>query len=150
MHIHMKRQLDDEQYRFLKDRLNPDIKLTMGVEPPTPAEYRFLVAGRPGRDLIEASRCLEGLIIPWAGIPTSTRELMHEFTHISVHNLHHNASATAEMALTLLFAAAKTLVPVDQALRRGDWRYRWQPDISLLLEGKTALMARSASVLARC
>ncbi len=140
MRIHIKRELDDEQLKILEDRLDPKVELTFGAEPPTPADYRVLVAGRPGRELIEASRCLDVLIIPWAGIPASTRALMAEFPKIAVHNLHHNAASTAEMALTLMFAAAKRLVPMDQALRQRDWRYRSRMEMSLLLDGKTALI----------
>lgn len=140
MRIHIKRELDDEKLEILEDRLDPEVELTFGAEPPTPADYRILVAGRPGRELIEAGRCLDVLIIPWAGIPSSTRALMAEFPQIEVHNLHHNAASTAELALTLMFAAAKSLVPMDQALRRGDWRYRTRMEMSLLLEGKTALI----------
>jgi phosphoglycerate dehydrogenase-like enzyme len=140
MRVHIKRELDDEQLEILEDRLVPEVELTFGAEPPNPADYRILVAGRPGRELIEAGRCLDVLIIPWAGIPVSTRALMAEFPQIAVHNLHHNAASTAELALTLMFAAAKSLVPMDQALRRGDWHYRTQMEMSLLLESKTALI----------
>jgi len=140
MRVHIKRELEDEKIEILEDCLDPEVELSFGTEPPTPADYRILVAGRPGRELIEAGRCLDVLIIPWAGIPASTRELMGEFPQIAVHNLHHNAAATAEMALSLMFAAAKSLVPIDQALRRGDWRYRSRMEMSLLLDGKTALI----------
>lgn len=37
-----------------------------------------------------------------------------ELPHCSVHNLHHNAPATAEMALSLLLAAAKRVLPADR------------------------------------
>ncbi len=140
MRVHIKRELEDEKIEILEDCLDPEVELSFGTEPPTPADYRILVAGRPGRELIEVSLCLDVLIIPWAGIPVNTRELMLEFPQIAVHNIHHNAACTAEMALALMFAAAKSLVPMDQALRRGDWRYRTRMEMSLLLEGKTALI----------
>jgi phosphoglycerate dehydrogenase-like enzyme len=65
---------------------------------------------------------------------------MLEFPRIAVHNLHHNAAPTAEMALALLFAAAKFLLPFDRQLRQADWRPRYQPNPSLLLAGKTVLL----------
>lgn len=37
-----------------------------------------------------------------------------ELPHCSVHNLHHNAPPTAEMALGLLLAAAKRILPADR------------------------------------
>ena len=39
-------------------------------------------------------------------------------------NSHHNAPMTAEMAVALLLACAKRLLPADAALRRGDWSAR--------------------------
>jgi phosphoglycerate dehydrogenase-like enzyme len=114
--------------------------LTAGPELPVPAAYHILVAGRPQRDELTASPNLQALIVPWAGIPESTRQLMYGFPAVAVHNLHHNALPVAEHALALLLAAAKFLVPMDRALRRADWRPRYEPNPSLLLEGKTALV----------
>jgi phosphoglycerate dehydrogenase-like enzyme len=62
------------------------------------------------------------------------------FPHIAVHNLHHNAVAAAEMAVTLMLAAAKFIVPVDRALRQHDWTPRYRPNPAVMLEGKTALI----------
>jgi phosphoglycerate dehydrogenase-like enzyme len=69
-----------------------------------------------------------------------TRELVAEFPHIAVHNLHHNALPVAEHAIALLLAASKFLMPMDRALREDDWRPRYRPNPSVLLEGKTALV----------
>lgn len=59
---------------------------------------------------------------------------------MAVHNLHHNTVQTAEMALALLLAAARLLVPNDQALRRGDWTLRHNPLPITILHGKTVLI----------
>lgn len=80
------------------------------------------------------------LVIPFAGLPDATREVLQDFPYLSVYNLHHNATLTAEMALALLLAAAKFIVPCDQALRRNDWRPHFQPPPALSLHGKTALI----------
>ncbi len=124
----------------LHRRLDAGVRLTVGPELPMPATYRILVAGRPERHELTASPHLQALIVPWAGIPESTLRLMREFPQVAVHNLHHNALPVAEFALALLLAAAKRLVPMDQALRQHDWRPRYEPNPSLLLEGKTALI----------
>jgi phosphoglycerate dehydrogenase-like enzyme len=87
-----------------------------------------------------ASPALQTLIIPFAGLPQETRALMLDFPHIAVHNLHHNAVAAAEMAITLMLAAAKFIVPVDRALRQHDWRPRYRPNPAVVLGGKTALI----------
>jgi phosphoglycerate dehydrogenase-like enzyme len=83
---------------------------------------------------------LRALIIPWAGLPEPTRTLMADFPHVAVHNLHYNSGPVAEMALALLLAAARRLVPADRALRAGDWTPRYAPSDSPLLAGNTALI----------
>ncbi|RLC97713.1 MAG: hydroxyacid dehydrogenase, partial [Chloroflexi bacterium] len=83
---------------------------------------------------------LQALIVPWTGIPPGTLELVREFPDLTLHNLHHNAAPVAEMAVALLLAAAKRIIPFDQALRKNDWRLRYQPPETILLERKRALI----------
>jgi phosphoglycerate dehydrogenase-like enzyme len=133
---------DEKTLAHLRARLVPGVQLILGPDLPVPANYHVLVAGRPQCEHLNASPDLRVLIIPWAGLPDTTRALlMGEFAHVAVHNLHHNAAPVAEMVLALLLAAAKHIVPADRALRAHDWtpRYR-QPNPSLLLQGKTALI----------
>ncbi len=130
----------DEATSYLRARLSPEIRLTVGPELPEPADYQVLIAGRPQREQIEASSNLQALIVPWAGIPESTRELMLDFPQIAVHNLHHNAQPVAELAVALLLAAAKFVVPLDESMRAGDWTPRYESSPSLLLQGRTALV----------
>jgi phosphoglycerate dehydrogenase-like enzyme len=120
--------------------LSSDVKVTFGEQIPPQADYEILVAGRPGRTPLEASPRLRALIVPWAGIPWETRQLLADFPHLALHNLHHNAAPTAEMAMALLLAAAKRIVPIDQRLRKGDWQARYALDSSPVLEGKRALI----------
>lgn len=102
-------------------------------------EFDVLVAGVPEREDIEASTRLRRLVIPWAGLPRKTRELMLQFPDVAVHNLHHNAAPTAELALALMFAAAKRIVPVDRSFRSTDWSSRYQDEqTDLLLAGRRA------------
>jgi phosphoglycerate dehydrogenase-like enzyme len=130
----------EEAMSHLLARLSPEIELTTGPELPDPAGYQVLIAGRPCREHLVASPRLRALIVPWAGIPPETRELMAEFPGITVHNLHHNAQPVAEVALTLLLAAAKFVVPLDRSMRAGDWTPRYEASPSILLQGKTALI----------
>lgn len=138
--VHYPRSLSPALRSQLEIRLEPGVKLSWGPDLPDPSDYQILVAGRPTREELTASERLQALIIPWAGLPESTRSLMREFPQIAVHNLHHNARPVAEMALTLLLAAAKNLLPADRALRAHDWRPRYRPTPALLLEGRTALV----------
>jgi len=117
--------------------LVPDWKVEAGAPGPN---TRVLIDGYPTREDLLAAPSLSSVIIPFAGVPPRTRELMLEFLHIELHNLHHNAPETAEVAMALLLACAKKVVPMDQALRKGDWSPRYDPSLSIRLEGKTAVV----------
>jgi phosphoglycerate dehydrogenase-like enzyme len=123
----------------LAELLAPRIRLTSG--PVVRPDCDVLIGGLPTREQMRASAQLRALIIPWAGLPAPTRELALDFPQVAVYNLHHNAVPVAEMAVTLLLAAAKWVVPIDRSLRAGDWSGRFrQTDPALLVAGKTALI----------
>lgn len=138
--VHFLRPPDPAPLADLRANLHPDIHLTLGPDLPTPADYHILIAGHPRREHLTASPNLQALIIPWAGLPDETRELMLSFPHIAVHNLHHNALPVAETVIALMLAAAKFIVPIDRTFRAHDWTPRYQPNPSVLVEGKTALV----------
>lgn len=48
-----------------------------------------------------------------------------KYPHLDVHNLHWTAIPTAEMAVTLLLAAAKQIVYCDNKFRKLDWSPRF-------------------------
>jgi phosphoglycerate dehydrogenase-like enzyme len=138
--VHLLREPDPVALAHLRAHLDAEVHLTFGPALPAPADYHILVAGRPQREHLTANPNLHALIVPWAGLPEETRGLMHDFPHIAVHNLHHNAAPVAEMAVALMLAAAKLVVPMDRALRVHDWTPRYQPSPAILLEGKTVLI----------
>jgi phosphoglycerate dehydrogenase-like enzyme len=137
---HLLREADAVPLAYLRAELDHSVALSTGRELPDPADYEILVTGRPERKHITASPRLRSLIIPYAGLPQETRDLMLEFPDITVHNLHHNAAATAEMAVALMLAAGKFVLPNDRALRQHDWRPRFRYNRAIALEGKTALI----------
>lgn len=142
LHVHLLSEPAAQDLRTLLSNLDSEITVSAGPEYPSPESdpIDILVAGRPQRAHLSASPALSRLIIPWAGIPSATRKLLLDFPGIAVHNLHHNAAPTAELAISLLLAAAKFVVPFDRSLRENDWRLRYKPNPSMLLEGKTALI----------
>jgi phosphoglycerate dehydrogenase-like enzyme len=79
---------------------------------------------------------------------------MLQFPQIAVHNIHHNAIPAAEAAISLMLACAKDLVPIDRALREGDWSMRYLPSRAVLLAGRRALVlgygAIGREVAVRC
>jgi phosphoglycerate dehydrogenase-like enzyme len=142
LHVHLLNEPETEDLRTLISNLDPEISISAGADDldPNAGEIDILVAGRPQRSQLSVCPRLSRLIIPWAGVPAATRHLLLEFPKIDVHNLHHNAAPTAELAISLLLAAAKFVVPFDRSLRENDWRLRYKPNPSMLLEGKTALI----------
>ncbi len=108
-HAHFIFERSEEADRILQAHLDPAIQITQGEE--IPAETEILIGGRPSREQL-ASPNLKSLVIPWAGLPNETKEILPDFPHITVHNLHHNAASVAETAVTLLLAAAKLNHPV--------------------------------------
>jgi phosphoglycerate dehydrogenase-like enzyme len=103
-------------------------------------DAEMLIEGRATREQIEACPNLRFVVIPFAGVSKAMVELASDFPRLTLHNLHHNAPETSELALALLFAAAKQIVPIDQAMRKHDWSPRYAPESALLLEGKTCVL----------
>ena len=143
--VHLAYEAPAESLATLRAHTTAGIDITAGDMPDDP-RYQIVVAGRPERHVLDASPHLHTLIIPFAGLPTSTRETLRDYPTLAVHNLHHNAPPTAEMALTLLLAVAKRTVPVDRALRQHDWTPRYAPTPLRLLKGKTALIVGYGAV----
>jgi len=138
--VHLLYSPDTDHLAHLRANLHPAVHLTCGPELSTPADYHILVSGRPRREHLTASSNLHTLIIPWTGLPDETRDLLLGFPRIAVHNLHHNAALTAEMAIALMLAAAKSIVSVDRVFRTHDWTPRYRPDPSISLAGKRVLI----------
>ncbi len=140
LRVHITHRPPDDALRHLVELLDPAIEVTSGPEPPSP-QTDVLVEGRPSLERLNACPSLEALIVPYAGVPDETRRLiLDERPDLAVYNLHHNATAVAELAMALFLAAAKSIIPVDTALRSHDWRSRYDGAHTVLLAGKTAVM----------
>ncbi|MBI5563400.1 MAG: hydroxyacid dehydrogenase [Chloroflexi bacterium] len=137
INVHMLEDFEAETLAELRAQLDVRVHLTTGE---LLSDAEILIGGRPTREQLLACAQVHALIVPWAGVPDNTQALLREFPHIAVHNLHHNAAATAEYAVALLMAAAKFIVPVDRHLRLNDWTPRYAPSRSIGLAGKTALI----------
>lgn len=136
MKVHVEHRPDDAPMRVLRQAL-VDVELSFGDDVP---DVDVLVSGRPKADWIESQTALKALVIPFAGVPKTTLDLMRRHDGVAVHNLHHNASATAEMAVALMMAATKSIVPIDQKFRRGDWSDRGDKGLALSLDRQEALI----------
>jgi phosphoglycerate dehydrogenase-like enzyme len=131
---------EDEFSTQLRGALRPGIHLGRGAQPPEEAPVRVLIDGIPSAERLDALPSLERVLIPYAGVPEATRALLAARPQLALHNLHHNAASTAELAVALLLAATKRIVPHDQDLRRGDWRRRFAAPTSQTLAGRRALV----------
>lgn len=130
----------DELVGLMEPLLTEDIAVTSGAIADNSSGYDILISGVPAEADISHSDRLHTLIIPWSGLPTSTRKLILQYPHIAVHNIHHNAPVVAEMAFALMLAAMKKIVPLDRDLRKDNWSGRYAPPQSRLLAGKTVLI----------
>jgi len=140
LNVHLLSRPNEKTMAFLQADLHPDLQLTFGEELPENNDIHILVGGRPRQEQIKSCPNMHTLIIPWAGLPEETRELMAKYPQIAVHNLHHNADPVAELAFALLLSAAKFIIPLDRSLRQNDWTPRYQSSPTILLTGKTTLV----------
>jgi len=116
----------------------PELAVSYGDT--VPPDTQVLVQGYPTREQLLAAP-LEAMVFPYAGLPPATRTLLLEVApDLPVYNQHHHADAVAESAVGLLFAVAKGVVPMDRALRRGDWRPAYAPDPAVRLGGRSAVV----------
>jgi phosphoglycerate dehydrogenase-like enzyme len=124
----------------LRPLLKGDVRLSSGPADEQPADAAILVGGVVTAEHLAASPGLAAVIVPFAGIPFPTQELLRGRPQISLHNLHFNSVSTAEMALALLLAASKHLPELDRRIRRGDWRWDDATHPTDTFPGKTALI----------
>jgi phosphoglycerate dehydrogenase-like enzyme len=127
---------DEEFLAELRTRLDDAVELVDG--PPCDV----VVAGVPDEEQVAAGKAV---VIPYAGVPKTTRERARA-AGVALYNLHHNAAPTAELAVALLLAAAKRVIPLDRALRRNDWRERYESRDELMLHGRTAIVCGLGSI----
>jgi len=140
MRVFLPRVPSEDFLRILREQTDSRVEIVPGPDLPEVADYEWLVEGVPTSEQLDASPRLRGVIVPWAGIPPRTAELLRSRPEFVLHNLHHNAAPSAELAMALLLAAARRIVPVDRALRSGDWTPGRVTEGDWLLEGRTAVI----------
>ena len=104
-------------------------------------DFDVLICGAPSREDLELSPHLRDVIMPWAGISPQLIKLIKEFPLINLHNSHHNAVTTGEMAIALMMSAARLIPSIDAKMHQCDWSPRNNSDqINYVLYGRTALI----------
>lgn len=141
MRVHVTTDPEGELAHALHEHALDGVALSLGKAlPEDPDSVEILVAGRPRAADFDALPALNTFVLPYAGFPKSVMALLRDRPRLRVFNLHHNASLVAEMATALVLAAAKLLIPMDSALRTGDWRPRYAPDPAMVLSQERALI----------
>jgi phosphoglycerate dehydrogenase-like enzyme len=124
----------------LRPLVPPEVRLLAGPGDEQPLETDILVGGAVTAEQLARSPGVRAVIVPFAGVPFPTQALLRARPQIALHNLHFNTVSTAEMALTLLLAAAKHLTELDRRIRVGDWRWDDAAHPTDTLPGKTAVI----------
>ena len=141
MHIHLYYKFGEEFDKTFKSLVPDTITVTSGEDLSDVGEFEILVGAFQDDKFLKHSQKLHTLIIPWAGVPKMTAEILLEsYPHIAVHNLHHNAQATAEMAITLMLSAMKRIPIIDADFRKSDWSRRYKTQPIQLAHGKQAVV----------
>ena len=140
MHVHFLDPPEPQMLDHLRSLLDSSISISTGEIKQDDYSATILVAGRPSYRELKLFKELEILIVPWTGIPPETLAAVRKCPGIRLHNLHHNAAPVAELAVALLFAVSKKIVPFDRELRNGNWQMRYLDRESMMLAGKRALI----------
>lgn len=102
--------------------------------------FEVLIEGRPTIEMLDLSPELRAVVVPFAGVPGPTVQLLRNKKSAALFNLHHNAADTAETAMALLLACSRLIVPADRQMREGNWEARYAPSECVHLAGKTVLI----------
>lgn len=141
LRVHLAEGFPADWVEALRARVGDAVAISHGDDPAALASAEVLVAGGVAAETLDAATGVRAIIVPWAGPPPSLCKLLAERDGITLHNLHHNASATAETAFALLIAAAKGTARRDQRFREEGWPARlFDDDSAMLLEGKRAVI----------
>ena len=140
LNVHFPTLPDPHTLDELRPLLHGDVRLSSGPLDAQPVDADILVAGSVTEEQLARSPHLRAVIVPFAGIPFGTQELLRRHPHIALHNLHFNDQSTGEMALALMMAAAKHVPQMDRRLRTGDWRWDDATHPTDTFPGKTALI----------
>ena len=111
-----------------------------------PANCDIIIGGMPSKEQLLSANKLKALIIPYSGLLSQTRaNILETCPDLPVYNIKHNATAVAEMALTLLLSAKRNLLAVDQDLRTGNWSARFKiPTNGLVADSKITILGYGA------
>lgn len=125
--------------------LHPSIELTTSTELKDDLDCEVLIYGFPNKATLAKCKNLKHIIVPWAGAPADIDQTL-KGTDITVHTIHHNCWATAEMGFTLLVSAMKKIVECDRRFRSHDWTTRYGSHPPSMIRGRTVAIVGYGAV----
>ncbi len=135
-HYYREQRLDlQEKLQFV---LGGCHRITVSKE--IPNDIEVLILAYPTEEKLKVSPYLKYLIIPFVGIPDSTKMLMRRYPQIKVLNIHHNSRVVAENIMAFLLAGIKHIIPADKELRKHNWSIRYNHNPASLLYKKKVLI----------
>lgn len=139
-------QLDNYFPQKFVDKLNKMTDASVHVTLKDSPDCQILIEGVPTEDQIKTKKNLQAIIIPWAGLPKKTFELMKKYPNIAVHNIHHNAEPVAEIAFSMMLSLVKQLPIIENNFRTHNWvnRYEENTEISILKEKRVLILGYGA------
>ncbi len=135
---HYYRDYSSDLEEALQSGLGDSHRITVGKE--IPSDIDVLILAYPTEDKLNISPYLKYLVIPFVGIPDSTKKIMKEYPHIKVVNIHHNSRPVAEWVMAFLQAGLKHIIQADREFRKHDWSLRYDNNPSSLLYQKRVLI----------
>ena len=140
LRVHFPKPPSPQTIDELRPLVPSTVVLSAGPDAEQPPDCDILVTGAVKPEHLAASPHLSAVIVPFAGVPVETQELLRAHPAIALHNLHFNDVPTAEMALALMMAASKHLAALDRRLRQGNWNWDDDANPTDIFPGKTALI----------
>ncbi len=136
--IHYYKNPDPTQEQLFQDRLGSGFRFSIGKE--LPFDTEVLILGYPSKEQLEYCHKLKYILIPFAGVPQRTKELLPSYPHIKVLNIHHNAPVVAETVVGFIFALSKHIIKANTLFRGNDWSFRYGENPSFLLKNRSLLL----------
>ena len=138
LNSHYYRDKHPELQDALQSGLGDSHRITVGKE--IPKDIDVLILAYPTEDKLNISPYLKYLVIPFVGIPDSTKKIMKDYPQIKVLNIHHNSRPVAEWVMAFLQAGLKHIIQADRELRNYVWFIRYNINPSYLLYQKRVLI----------
>ena len=140
------REFWDQDLEYLRTHVTSDMEFVIPKEYATQALIEaastgidVLLGDVPALDVLDASKGVKLLQIPWTGIDQIDFDLLRRY-NFQVCNSHSNAVSVAELGIALLLSCMKQIPSHHFAMQRGNWRRPGADDSVMpeVLSGKNA------------